>query len=999
MAAGSSKLVTAAPAILIFGLIGGATYAQVTTDGTVGPRVRLDGPEFEIGADLGTRAGRNLFHSFERFSLATAERATFSGPGGIRNVISRVTGGERSEIDGTIRSTIPGADFYFLNPAGVMFGPNASLDVKGSFHVSTADELRFTDRFRFSAGNRAASSFTVAHPEAFGFLDAQPENIEVKESILRVPSGEALSLVGGDINIVGGPLGFIRAEAGTITLAAVASAASLDIASGKLSADQRANITLADQALVDVSGDGGGRVRIRGGNFVVDGESFIFADNLGATHSGGGIDVAADSVNVLAGSALTADTFGSGEGGKVAVAAKQIVLSDGGSITSVTTGQGAGGNVILRAGEALSLSNRGVISTEAFDQGAAGDVAIYAASLRVDNSFIGANSRRDATESGDAGAITVHADRIEFINEGRIFNGSDGMGDGGEIDVTARTIIADATVDHLADFHTGISASANAGSSGSGGDITVTANQITLINGAEITSITRGEGDGGNVVIVARKALDLSNDGFIGGSSAEGDTIEIGDAGTVTIHAGRIEFVNDGRIFNGTDTAGDGGDIKVEAKTIFADVGSDPTGNHTGISASANRGSSGLGGDVTVIANQITLINDAEITSDTQGKGAGGNVLVYARETLNLDGGFIGTSSREGATETGDAGTVTVHAGRIEFVNDGRIFNGTDSAGDGGDIKVMAGTIFADVGSNPTINHTGISASANPMSSGNGGDVMVKADRIRLINGAEISSDTDSSGAAGTVKVSAKQIELHDGGQIFTTSSATGDAGSITVSADRLEMDAGRITTDTASAGGGEVQLVVNDVVDLRNSAVTTSVAGGDSSTAGNILIDPMVLIIDGSRVQANAPAGFGGRVTIVADNILVPGGDFDALLARGDISATGGDPTRAGSVVVSAPEVDLAGGLVVLEGALLDAASQLRERCGARRDIGASSFTGVGRGGLPASPDAPLASGYSDADGRVGETPVAAASGRVDEAAWPSSVRLVGLAPCRSWD
>jgi large exoprotein involved in heme utilization and adhesion len=169
-------------------------------------------------------------------------------------------------------------------------------------------------------------------------------------------------------------------------------------------------------------------------------------------------------------------------------------------------------------------------------------------------------------------------------------------------------------------------------------------------------------------------------------------------------------------------------------------------------------------------------------------------------------------------------------------------------------------------------------------------------------------------------------------------------------------MDAGRITTDTVLAGGGEIQLLVNDVVDLRNSAVTTSVAGGADPTAGNILIDPEVLVIDGSRIQANAPEGFGGRVTIVADNILVPGGDFDALLARGDISASGGDPTRAGSVVVSAPEVDLAGGLVVLEGALLDAASQLRERCGARRDIGASSFTGVGRGGLPPNPDGPLA-------------------------------------------
>jgi hypothetical protein len=123
--------------------------------------------------------------------------------------------------------------------------------------------------------------------------------------------------------------------------------------------------------------------------------------------------------------------------------------------------------------------------------------------------------------------------------------------------------------------------------------------------------------------------------------------------------------------------------------------------------------------------------------------------------------------------------------------------------------------------------------------------------------------------------------------------------------------------------------------------------SGGAGPTAGNITIDPKVLVIDDSRILANAPAGFGGKVRIVADNILLPGGDFDALLARGDISATGGDPTRAGTIAVNAPEVDLSGGLVAVEGAFIDTAP-LRERCAARWNVGARSFTGVGRGGLP---------------------------------------------------
>ena len=78
--------------------------AQIVTDGSVGPKVSLRGGEIKIGADLGTRRGDNLFHSFEKFGIATGQTATFTGPGAIRNVISRVTGGEVSNIDGKLAS-------------------------------------------------------------------------------------------------------------------------------------------------------------------------------------------------------------------------------------------------------------------------------------------------------------------------------------------------------------------------------------------------------------------------------------------------------------------------------------------------------------------------------------------------------------------------------------------------------------------------------------------------------------------------------------------------------------------------------------------------------------------------------------------------------------------------------------------------------------------------------------------------------------------------------
>ncbi|EDN69451.1 Large exoprotein containing haemagglutination activity domain [Beggiatoa sp. PS] len=145
-------------------------YAEITLDGTLGPSLSLTGPDYAINAELGQQQGNNLFHSFENFNLNANESATFSGANTIQNVISRVTGGNPSNIDGLIRSTIPNADMYFLNPYGIMFGPTAKLDVQGSFHASTADYLRLGKGGQFNARQPNNSILTVAPVEAFWFF-------------------------------------------------------------------------------------------------------------------------------------------------------------------------------------------------------------------------------------------------------------------------------------------------------------------------------------------------------------------------------------------------------------------------------------------------------------------------------------------------------------------------------------------------------------------------------------------------------------------------------------------------------------------------------------------------------------------------------------------------------------------------------------------------------------------------------------------------------------
>ncbi len=167
-----------------------ASTAQVTTsitpDGTLGTDVRQRVNLHEIIGGTRPGNGSNLFHSFGLFNVGTDDTAHFIGQQGVENIIGRVTGGAESMIDGRVRAD---ANLFLLNPSGIMFGPNASLDVNGSFHGSTADVLRFGDGKAFVAHVSEESTLTAAAPSTFGFLNANPEGITIQGSTLAVPEG------------------------------------------------------------------------------------------------------------------------------------------------------------------------------------------------------------------------------------------------------------------------------------------------------------------------------------------------------------------------------------------------------------------------------------------------------------------------------------------------------------------------------------------------------------------------------------------------------------------------------------------------------------------------------------------------------------------------------------------------------------------------------------------------------------------------------------------
>ena len=190
-----------------------AQAGQITTDGTVGVAGTLAGPNYAIPQTLGTTVGNNLFHSFGSFDLDQGDVATFTGAASLQNVISRVTGGSPSNIDGTLQSQIGQANFFFLNPAGVIFGEHAAVDVPAGFHVSTAQELRFADGAVYSAAMPTGSSLTAAAPEAFGFL-GRTGDIRIENGQLHFQEGPEVTLAGGSVTSTDTTLEIPRAACG-----------------------------------------------------------------------------------------------------------------------------------------------------------------------------------------------------------------------------------------------------------------------------------------------------------------------------------------------------------------------------------------------------------------------------------------------------------------------------------------------------------------------------------------------------------------------------------------------------------------------------------------------------------------------------------------------------------------------------------------------------------------------------------------------------------------
>jgi len=386
-------------------LLWAVSLAQVTTtitpDSTLGTEVTHNAKVHEITGGTRPETGPNLFHSFDRFHVGTGDTAHFIGQPGIENIIGRVTGPEASRIDGTLQAD---ASLFLLNPQGILFGPSATLNIHGSFHATTADVLRFADGAEFSTRLSEDSTLTVAAPSAFGFLRANPNGIAIQGSELAVPEGETLSMIGGDIAIMGdgdpasGPPN-LAAPGGRINLVSVASSGNVafdpatplsGIDVGSVDQGERGQMDSVAGARIDVSGEGGGAVVIRGGRLTMD-HSWLFADTLGHLDGAAvGVDIAVDALVLTNEGRVTTNVgeLGTGNAGNVSIVARHLRVDGGAQIGSSTFGPGKGGTVTVQATE---VSLEGATPDNSFPTG------------------LFATAQGGAEGSGDAGAIVVEA--------------------------------------------------------------------------------------------------------------------------------------------------------------------------------------------------------------------------------------------------------------------------------------------------------------------------------------------------------------------------------------------------------------------------------------------------------------------------------------------------------------------------------------------------------------------------------------------------------------
>jgi filamentous hemagglutinin family protein len=918
------------------------------------------------GTRPGGVTGTNLFHSFGDFSVPTNNIANFLNAGSIdlagnplaaglhtSNILGSVTGVDPSIIFGTIQTNGTGgfgnANLFLMNPHGFLFGPNATVNVGGMVAFTTADYLRLANGVLFNATrNAAADALLSATPvAAFGFLGSNPAAIAVQGSTLTVAPGQSISLVGGNsgfeytdpdtgntastpvpggVTMTGGKL---LALGGQINLASVASLGEVSAVDFMPTPGMTmGDISLSQGALLDVSANAAGTVRILGGQFVID-NATISADTNNADGALTAIDI-----NVTGDMSLTHDmapalrarTAGSGNAGTIKIKSGNLDASTGSDnlvalIDTHTSGTGidagTAGSVTITTGNLYAFNDHSslFIDTGTAGTGHGGNVNILGTNIFIEGAVIATGNFRFAQlleqdVSGSAGNVSMTATEMLHLTRAGILTDA-WFAEGGNITLAARdiNIIRNSVVGVDADFG-GATITVNTDQLrldvGSvlynntvvdpGGDTTINARIVELKEGSVIQTSTSGDGPAGNINLTATERLTLDDQGNRISSPAGllsnsiGEFGNSGSSGSITVTTHQLEIFGGAQINTSTRSSGNAGDISISAHsvTISGERQFETPDSNLQIGSTRASGiytrtvgsefclvSCGSAGNVTITTDSLNLNNGGTINSGTINNGAGGNITINATNTINISGTMTdGTSSG-------------IYSRTVGLASD---------AGSGGDI------------------------------------VLISGQSVAISDGATISANSTGPGNTGNIQINA--------GNQFTMTNST-------------------VTTEADQAGGGSIKITTtpSGTVQLINSTISASVLDGTGG-GGSVNIDPQYVILLNSQILAQAVQGPGGNIFITT-NFLLP--DANSVISASSQFGVNG------TVTIQSPNAPASGQIQPLGKSPLIATSLLNQHCASLADGEFSSFTVAGRDSLPTEPGNWLASPLYAADRGTG--------------------------------
>ena len=719
----------------------------------------------------GAIRGVNLFHSLREFSIPQGRGAYFENPSGIANIFTRVTGGNPSNILGNL-GVLGNSNLFLINPKGIVFGPNARLDVRGSFVGSSASGVVFNNGFEFSSANpQTVPLLAINIPVGLRFRDT-PGAIVNASSVsqviegttipvgLAVPPGKTLAMVGGDVIFNNG---FATALSGNIQLGSVASPGFVrfNITPIGLGLDYTnvakfGNIELSGLSAVTASGPGGGAIALRGGNVILRDRS-----------------------------RLVSDTIGSMDGRGIKIEAARFSLLDRAFVGSTTSGSGAGGPIEVRTAENIELKGIGFedFRRRLLDPGAAqepGDIAERQSSITTGTLGV-----------GTAGEIALETKRLTIRDGSVILNPTLGTGDGGGVTIRAsESLEINASGLLTTTFN-----------SGQAGSITIETGQLSITDGALISPSTFGTGNSGNLIVRASDSVivarDRSDSPLITGLAT--NSVGTGRAGNIEINTRSLRLEAGANIFSSSGanlagrlipTGGPGGNITINASDSVFVIGTSADSLRSRSLIAAGTVGSDKGGDVTLNARRLIVRDGGGIQAGTLGAGQGGNVTVTADESVEI----------AGTTTQGFPSVIATTSGDLLAQN---FFGLQPASGAAGSLSIATGRLSV---------RDGAAVSVESYGTGAAGSINVVADSIALNAQATIDGRSVS-GTGANINLRARDIQLRDNSRI-TTDARAAEGGNITLNSDILVgRNNSDITANAKSAAGGRVNVNVPNIL------------------------------------------------------------------------------------------------------------------------------------------------------------------------------------------